>query len=391
MQIVDGNILYIADSSNNRVVILKPGSTNATAILGSFGTALNQFKNPTDIFVTSTSIFILDASNSRVQMWPKNGSSGITVAGTTNTPGSSASLINLGYCYGIYVDWKGQLYVVDKTNNRVLRFPPGSTSGTSGVMVAGNGAAGSGPSQLNGPSKVFVDNDLSMYIADAGNQRIQKWTYGACSGVTVAGNGTLGMKNSQLNYPIHVIVDDNGFMFITDRNYHRVLRWLVGSPSGECIAGCSGIAGTRADQLNYPHAALFDNNGLLYVVDKANSRVQKFSLFSTSSEYSTFSDATVGVLEIVNAFCLFSTTGSIAHGTMDAVSDHRRRIIDGCSRKWIFGAVSQPGLADCRQQHALHRRQRQSSYFSYAAELDQCNSHHRLRPRNGFEPISRTH
>ena len=355
IRIADNNILYVADQENDRVVVIQPGSNDAIAIIGSSGNGSNQLSSPRDVFVTSTSIYIFDKRNYRIQMWPKNGSSGTTVAGTTGVPGNSTSLIGpLGE--GIFVDRNGYLYVSDTENNRVLRFSPYSTSGTSGVIVAGTGISGSSSSQLNNPVKMFVDDDLSIFIADRYNHRIQKWAYGACSGATVAGNGISGSSLSQLSFPAQVIVDVNGFMFIVEASNRRVLRWLVGASTGECIARCSGTSGNRPDQLDTPLSVAFDSNGLLYISDSNNYRVQKFSLLSTSSEYSTFSDTTVGVLEIVHTFCLFSTTGSIAHGTMDAVSDHRRRIVDGCFRKWIFRAVSQPGLADGRQQHALHRR-----------------------------------
>ena len=354
---MDNNTLYIADTLNHRVVVIQPGSTNATAIIGSYGNASNQLDTPTDIFFTRTSVYILDGYNYRVQMWPKNGSSGITVAGVTGVSGAYPNVINFQYSFGIFIDKYGYLYVADYYNHRILRYPPNSTSGTSGVMVAGTGQLGSTPSRFNNPSKLFVDDDLTMYVADSANHRIQKWTYGACAGVTVAGNGTMGSSLSQLYNPYHVIVDANGFMFISELSNRRIVRWLLGAPTGECVAGCSRTAGLRADQLNSPHALAFDSNGLLYVSDTINNRVQRFSLFSTSRTYSTCYDMIVDEAEIMilQTLCLFSTTDSLAHGTMDTVSDHRRWISDGYSRKWIFDAVSQSRDPDSRQQHALHR------------------------------------
>ena len=166
MQIVDGNILYIADSSNHRIVIVTPDSTNATATFGSFGTGVTRFKNPTDIFVTRTSIYILDATNYRVQLWPRGGSSGTTVAGATGNLGGPSSLTNLGYSFGIFVDRNRQLYVVDTANHRVLRFPPDSIGGDASIRVAGNVTSGSGSSQLSSPSKVFVDDVHGHVIVD---------------------------------------------------------------------------------------------------------------------------------------------------------------------------------------------------------------------------------
>ena len=285
MQMVDSSTLYIADTLNNRVLIVLLSSNNATGIIGSAGTASNQFNQPTDVFVTSTFIYVLDALNYRVQMWPRNGSNGTTVAGITGSAGSTTSTATFGYSYGLFVDNAGYLYVSDQPNHRVLRFPPGSTNGTSGIVVAGTGTAGTGPSQLNSPGRVFIDDTKAMFIADMYNHRIQKWTYGACSGVTVAGTGTAGSSVNQLRNPVSVIVDANQYMYISDRNNHRILRWPMGSCAGECIAGCTGSAGFASNQLNAPFAVAFDNNGLLYVSDRSNNRVQKFSLSVASRTY----------------------------------------------------------------------------------------------------------
>ena len=276
---VDNNTLYIADRGNHRVVVIQANSTNATAIIGSGpGTATIKFREPTDLFVTNTSIYVLDAANYRVQMWLRNGFDGTTVAGITGSVGNSSSMTTFGYSYGIHVDIIGFLYVSDQPNHRVLRFPPGSVSGTSGVVVAGTGASGSGPSQLNTPSRIFVDDAKSIYIADSANHRIQRWTYGACSGVTVAGTGISGNTTAQLSYPVSVIVDSNQIMYIGDQGNNRIHRWAVGDCSGQCLMGCTMATGSAAYQFYLLQAMAFDSQGALYVSDGGNHRVQKFGL-----------------------------------------------------------------------------------------------------------------
>ena len=287
MQIVDNSTLYVADSGNNRVVVIQFGSTNATATIGSLGSASNQLWGPADVFVTSTFIYIVEESNYRVQRWTRNGSNTTTVAGITGVYGDPTSTVAFRQSYGIYLDKYGYLYVCDQQNNRVLRYPPGSASGDSGVMVAGTGIMGSTPSQLKGPTKLFVDDDRTMYIADTYNHRIQKWTYGACAGVTVAGNGTLGSSASQLYYPFSVTVDSNQYMYISDTYNHRIQRWAPGASVGECLVGCSGTTGSNSNQLYAPQYLAFDNQGALYVADTGNNRVQKFVLTSATGKRSS--------------------------------------------------------------------------------------------------------
>ena len=284
IQIVDNNTLYVADYSNSRVVVIEPGSNSATVILGSLGNASNQLSSPTDVFVTSAFIYILDGYNYRVQRWSKDGSNPTTVAGITGTPGNSSNAITFGQSCGIYVDKDRYLYVSDQFNHRVLRYAPGALSGDIGVVVAGTGNNGSTPSQLNQPCKLFVDDARTMYIADANNHRIQKWTYGATSGITVAGTGTEGATTSQLNFPVAVVVDSNQYMYIVDRSNHRIQRWALGACAGECLVGCSGSSGPGSYQLNLPQSVAFDNQGALYVSDYGNNRVQRFFLSSAAGK-----------------------------------------------------------------------------------------------------------
>jgi len=55
-----------------------------------------------------------------------------------------------------------------------MKFPSGSTSATSGTVVAGTGTAGSAANQLNNPRSVVVDCAGILYITDAGNRRVKK-------------------------------------------------------------------------------------------------------------------------------------------------------------------------------------------------------------------------
>ena len=282
----DDNTLYVADYSNHRIVVTRPNSTTVVRIIGNgSGSTSTQLKEPTDVFVTSTAIFILDASNYRVQRYPRNGAQVTTVAGSTAVSGGSASLTTFGISYSLFVDILDFLYVSDYYNHRVLRFPPNSSYETSAVIVAGTGVSGSGPAMLNYAWGIFVDDDLILYVADTSNHRIQQWGRNACSRLTVAGALNSGTSLSQLNSPVAVVVDANNYMYITDQSNNRILRWLIGACAGECIASCSDTnAGTAADRFSSPRDIAFDRQGSLYVSDGYNDRVQRFLLSPTTGQ-----------------------------------------------------------------------------------------------------------
>jgi sugar lactone lactonase YvrE len=179
--IADDGILYVADTNNNRVVLIQNTSTTAIAVIG-LGSQSNMsnFNNPNDVFVTQTSIYVMDTYNYIVQKLSRNLSTSVTVAGVFGISGNSTDMAKFGTSYKLFVDNYGNLFVSDYDNCRVLMFPGNSTSGTSGVIVAGTGTQGFSASQLNGPKGLFVTDNGVLYIADCNNNRIQKingWWY----------------------------------------------------------------------------------------------------------------------------------------------------------------------------------------------------------------------
>ncbi len=80
------------------------------------------------------------------------------------------------------------MYVADAKNNRIQRFLLGNTTGTT-VAGQSNGVVGSSASSLNYSNDVVVDLNDNVYIADSYNNRAQLWYVNSSSGITIAGNG----------------------------------------------------------------------------------------------------------------------------------------------------------------------------------------------------------
>ena len=284
ISIDDNDMLYIADTNNHRIVVIRPNSTNASSIIGiGYGSGLNQTNSPYDVALTADAIYVLDSNNYRVVKFFKNGTNPSISTGSTGVSGSSASNTTFGAAVGLVVDNTGAIYVSDTPNFRVLRFPPNSSNGTAGAMVAGTGATGYGWLGLINPREIFVDSSRTLYIADSSNNRIQKWDFQSSHGVTVAGGAGSGSNLNQLSAPNSLVVDDYGQMYIVDKGNNRILRWGPDDCVGDCIAGCSMSAGTRPDQFNSPSSIAFDSQGALYVSDTNNHRVQRFSLMNSAS------------------------------------------------------------------------------------------------------------
>ncbi|CAF1464805.1 unnamed protein product, partial [Rotaria sordida] len=189
IRITNDNILYIADSSNNRIVLIGPDSTMAIDIIQNAPDSSPLFSYPSDIFVTEKYIYIADSFNYRVVRLFKNRTNPVTIAGINGALGTTPNTSVIGVCYSISVDSNENLYVSDFLNNRVVRYSSNSSSGMLGAIIAGDGIDGNGISQLNRPWGIFVNEAETLYVADYLNHRIQKWDKGASFGVTVAGTG----------------------------------------------------------------------------------------------------------------------------------------------------------------------------------------------------------
>jgi len=269
-----GNV-YVSDQGNNRVQKWAPGATSGITVAGhsdgTYGAGADELYYIYDIFVDdSENIYVADGNNNRIQKWAPGATSGTTVAGQSDgTYGSGAS--QLSTPIGIYVDDSGNIYVADAGNDRIQEWAPGATSG---ITVAG-GVRGSGASQLSNPFPIFVDSSGNIYIGDINNYRVQKWAPGATSGTTVAGGNGQGDNANQLYYPIGVYLDDSGNIYVADNTNNRIQKWAPGATSGITVAG-TGIAGSGASQLNTPNGVFFDGSGNLYVADVLNNRVQEF-------------------------------------------------------------------------------------------------------------------
>ena len=251
------NTVYATAFSLHSALVWTTGSPNATRSIFSGLTSSHS------IFVTIDGDAYVDNGNTyhQLEKW------------ATSASNSTIAMYVNGPCGGVFVDIYGSIYCSLTFSHRVLKTPVDGDANKS-VTVAGKGTAGSTPDLLDTPYGIFVNIDLSLYVADFKNSRIQLFRPNQLNGIAVAGTGA--PNTITLNQPTSVALDMDGYLFISDRSNNRI----VGSgPNGfRCIAACTGINGIAADHLYYPLDLSFDTFGNLYVTDSGNHRIQKFIL-----------------------------------------------------------------------------------------------------------------
>jgi DNA-binding beta-propeller fold protein YncE len=167
---------------------------------------------------------------------------------------------------GIAVDASGNVYVVDRFNDRVQKFS------STGVHMTHWGGSGTGAGQFDSPRGIAVDASGHVYVADAFNARIQKFT---SSGAYVLQWGTLGNGDGQFSAPRAITVDGSGFVYVTDDGFS--LKRVQKFTSTGTFVTKWGSSGTGDGEFSGPRGVAVDGNGDVYVSDALNNRIQKFS------------------------------------------------------------------------------------------------------------------
>lgn len=118
------NSLFITNMNAYSVVQWVLGSSIwklVAGIPGSYGSTPLSLNNPQGVTLDSAgNIYVADTSNHRIQLFRPGNATGTTIAGSGNTPGASSSLLNNPR--SVLVDNQLNLYVSDTNNDRIQMF-----------------------------------------------------------------------------------------------------------------------------------------------------------------------------------------------------------------------------------------------------------------------------
>ena len=287
----DHNIISRVDTLGN---MTRFAGTGESGFSGDKGKATEaQLKTPAGLtFDKKGNLYIADRNNHRIR---KVDTRGIitTVAGNGTAgfsgDGGKATQAQLNLPSGVAVDDKGNIYISDRSNNRVRVVDNKGTITT----FAGNGGDGysgdSGPAtqaQLSKPFGLALDKKGNLYIADRENNRVRKVNPQGII-TTVAGDGGFFfMGDNGPSYrasiagPTGIVVDKNGILYIADRNNNRIrsvdtqgmIRTVAGTGQQD-YNGESEIA--RDTNLYLPFGVALDQDGKILIIDRSHYRIRR--------------------------------------------------------------------------------------------------------------------
>ena len=139
-----------------------------------------------------------------------------------------------------------------------------------GQLLDQFGQVGDGPGQFQLPTDVAIDADGFIYVSEYnGNDRITKWSPDLHY---VAAIGEEPIEGRRLTRPAGIDIDDQQTLWVADACNHRIVRFSL---DGRVLTVFCQM-GTAAGQLRYPYDITVTPDGALLVCEYGNSRLQWF-------------------------------------------------------------------------------------------------------------------
>ncbi|MFQ5450827.1 MAG: hypothetical protein ACE5E9_09365 [Nitrospinaceae bacterium] len=298
----EGNI-YISRREHNKINRIDPegkmilyAGTGSSGYKGDGGPAVEaQLRTPAGLVVDKQgNLYIADRENHVIRKVDTRGIittvAGMGTAGFSGD-GGPATQAQFNLPSGVALDSKGNLYIADRSNNRIR------VVNKKGIITtfAGNGKDGyhgdAGPAlkaTLDKPFGLAIDKKDNLYIADRGNNRIRKVNPNGII-TTIAGDGGFFFigdngpaYRASIAGPTDVALDDQGNLYIADRNNNRIrvvdpqgmIRTVAGTGQQD-YNGDSELA--RDTNLYLPFGVAVDNQGQVLVIDRSHYRIRRIN------------------------------------------------------------------------------------------------------------------
>ena len=168
---------------------------------------------------------------------------------------------------GIAVDSSDNVYVVDAGNNRIQKFT------NNGTFITTWGSYGTGNGQFNSAIDMDVDSSDKVYITNSntgsGSNPVQKFTN---NGTFITTWGYEGSGNGQFISPSGIAVDSSNNVYVSDLDDNNVQKFT----SNGTFITTWGSYGTGNGQFISPSGIAVDSSNNVYVVDAGNNRIEIF-------------------------------------------------------------------------------------------------------------------
>ena len=163
----------------------------------------------------------------------------------------------------LVLDRDQNLIIADEALNRI------TVMGKDGSFISKWGEYGSEKGQMNRPSGIALDGQENILVVDSNNHRVQKFTK---DGEYITSWGEYGPDEGQFDLPWGIAVGDDGDVFVSDWRNNRIQQFTA---EGEFVKQF-GFSPGDDSCLSRPAGVAVDEDGDIYVADRKNNRVVIF-------------------------------------------------------------------------------------------------------------------
>lgn len=283
----DGGNLYVADSASHVIYKVTPeltatlfaGAAGEAALINGSGTNARLNAPVALAFDATGDLLVADSGNKVVRK--------ITPAGVVST--FATGFASPG---GITTTANGSVLVADTDAHVVYEIDSHGTprnyaglAGTPGFADAAGDSA-----RFRNPTRLHVDDNGDIFIADTGNHIIRTVagngsiiTWAGSPGVSGTTNGNSATE-ARLNQPRGMTSDTLGSLYVADTG-NSAIRKVTDPGNVLTVAGKARDTGFTdglgsAARFNNPSDIVFDGANGLYVADAGNSAIRKIDLTS---------------------------------------------------------------------------------------------------------------
>jgi sugar lactone lactonase YvrE len=176
---------------------------------------------------------------------------------------------------GLTIAPDGNLLVADTHYYRILTYTPYGELLDDATL---GGTMGQGPGEFGFVTDAVRDTAGNYYVAEYGEfDRIQKF---APDGTFHLQWGGHGAEPGHFMRPQHLELDADGLLWVADACNHRIQVFDCSRPlrGRSQLVTMWGTQGTERGQLQYPYSLALDGNGHVFICEYGNHRVQKLTL-----------------------------------------------------------------------------------------------------------------
>ena len=224
-------------------------------------------------------VWVANTRNNRIDEFSTDGT---PIASCPNTSRLTSSF---NWPMAVAFDPSGTMYVADTFNNRIEAISVSQCSNnTTVVPIWSVGTRGSGSGQFIKPWDIAYDPTQNrLLVTDTDNSRIVALNPSNGAVESLFPSITKGAAPGQVQQPEGIAVDASGNIWVADTGNNRVEEFTGAGTFANQMVGTYGCCFNAPNtDLNAPQGLAFDTNGLLYVADANNNRIQVFQPSSSA-------------------------------------------------------------------------------------------------------------